>query len=93
MGLRGFLAGVLGLSALYALVGTREGPDRAAGLVGVVEALTRAFLDPSRPAIPDFRQPRTPLVVDSGSTAAAGSTALYAAYTQPPARSATNFAL
>lgn len=100
MGLRGFVLGVLGLSALYTLVGTRQGPDRAAGLVGVGVALTQAVLDPNRPAVPDFRKPRTPLVVDNpaaaGGSHTAGSAtvrqALYAAYRQPPAAT-VNYAL
>lgn len=53
--MRGFLAGVLGLLFLQAVVASREGPDRAAGLAGLAGELAARFLNPAVPALPDRR--------------------------------------
>ncbi len=97
--MRGFALGLLGLTALYGLVGTRQGPARAAGLVGVFTDLAGAFLDPTRPAIPDLRDPnRRPAVSEAappppGFRTSAGGVRPAGLLTTSTARPPVNYAL
>jgi hypothetical protein len=52
-GVRGVIAGALALVALQAVVATRQGPGRVAGLVGNLADVVAAFVDPRRPLLSD----------------------------------------
>lgn len=51
--IRGFVAGVLGLTALQAIVGTDAAANRAGGLMGGLAAAVESALSPFTPAIKD----------------------------------------
>jgi hypothetical protein len=56
-GLRGVVAGALALIGLQALIATRQGPDRAAGIIGVITKVVSDFVDPRKPFLGERATP------------------------------------
>lgn len=65
---RGFVAGVIGLALLELTVSSKGAAGRVSGALGVVAGLLSAWLDPSRPLIPDLNPPPMPQADASGPT-------------------------